>query len=664
MRAPSATAALLLTLLVAALTAAGPTDDPRQSTTGPIPPPGVAPKERMALPDGARSVVIDGVPGYLWRHGCGPTAIGMVMGYYDTHGFDALIPGNASTQTPEVDQAIASERSPGNPGHYEDYSLPLDDGGTGILPDRSEFPVGDEHPDDSIADFMRTSWSASSNYYGWSWSVDVIPAFESYASYANPDFVSDSKEFAMNDGTLSWAVLAEEIDHNRPMVFLVDSDGDGATDHFVTVVGYAETPTQQYGCLDTWEPASEVRWCDFLQMAGGRPWGIYKGWTFDPDVTVYVDAAGGGDFLTIQEGIDAAIEGGHVFVLQGTYTGTLNRDLTPRGKAITIVSVGGPEETIIDCEGLGRGFNFQGSETASCVVDGFTIRNGVGAPGGGIRCYFNCSPTLRNLRIEDCASTGNGGGIFCGSGARPSIENVAIVGCSATASGGGISLVAAASLANVTVFGCSSGSGAGGIACSGSNCTPTIQNTIVAGSSSGAGLSCASGAGPTTTHSCVYGNAGGDALCGAYSENLSKDPLFCDQDGGDFTLRDDSPCLPAGNPWGVTIGAYAEGTCATGLPDASPSGVAVLHPPYPNPANSGASLAFDLVRPGDVEVTVHDAAGRVVRTLVSGSRLGAGPHIVSWDRRDDDGRDVASGVYFCSVRCDGERVTGRMVVLR
>ncbi len=103
----------------------------------------------MALAPGARSVVIDGVPGYEWRHGCGPTAIGMVIGYHDTHGFDALIPGDASTQTSEVDQAIASERSPGDPGHYEDYSLPYDDEGTGLLADRSEDPPGDEHPDDT-----------------------------------------------------------------------------------------------------------------------------------------------------------------------------------------------------------------------------------------------------------------------------------------------------------------------------------------------------------------------------------------------------------------------------------------------------------------------------------------------------------------------------------
>ena len=668
MRIASACAACLfalLALLTAGFTSAEPLDSPQQSTTGPVPPPGVAPKEKMALAPGGRAVIIDGVPGYLWRHGCGPTAVGMVIGYHDTHGFDAFIPGDASVQTREVDQAIASQRTPADPGHYEDYSLPLDDPSTGLLPDKSEAPPGDEHPHDCIADFMRTSWSVAPNYYGSSWSSDVEPAFESYAAYANPGFVSDSKGFAMSNGALSWEVFTREIDADRPMVFLVDSDGDGGTDHFVTVVGYLETPLHRYGCLDTWDPPDMIRWCDFAQMAPGRPWGIFAGWTFDPDATVYVDAAGGGDYLTIQEGIDAGVDGGDVFVLPGTYTGPLNRDLNPHGKALRITSLGGLEETIIDCQGLGRGFNFESEETASCVVDGFTIRDGVGVPGGGIRCYLRCSPTLRNLSIKDCVSTGAGGGIFCGLGSSPTISNVAIVGCSATWGGGGISFMSTtAELSGVTIFGCSSETYAGGIACSGAGSGPSIQNVIIAGCTSGAGLSCIDGASPMTTHSCAYGNAGGDSLCGGHSENLSVDPLFCDEATGDLTLRGGSPCLPAGNPWGVLIGAYGQGDCPTSVPDASPSRVTLLHPPYPNPSDSETTLAFELARPSVVEVQVHDLAGRLVRTLLSGTRLGEGPHTVSWDRRDDHGRDVSSGVYFCSVRCEGERAASRVVVFR
>ena len=67
---------------------------------------------------------------------------------------------------------------------------------------------------------------------------------------------------------------------------------------------------------------------------------------------------------------------------------------------------------------------------------------------------------------------------------------------------------------------------------------------------------------PETTYSCVFGNVGGDALCGSYSDILEADPLFCDLAIGDLSIDAASPCLPANNPWGILIGALGEG-CST-----------------------------------------------------------------------------------------------------
>ena len=73
------------------------------------------------------------------------------------------------------------------------------------------------------------------------------------------------------------------------MVFLVDTDGNGITDHFVTIVGYRTSPSNQYGCLDTWPPYDEIRWCNFEQIASGVLWGIYEGWRFVLDDTEITD---------------------------------------------------------------------------------------------------------------------------------------------------------------------------------------------------------------------------------------------------------------------------------------------------------------------------------------------------------------------------------------
>ena len=61
------------------------------------------------------------------------------------------------------------------------------------------------------------------------------------------------------------------------MVFLVDTNGNGSTDHFVTVIGYDDS-THSYGCLDTW--GSAVRWETFAPLASGQGWGIWGGITF------------------------------------------------------------------------------------------------------------------------------------------------------------------------------------------------------------------------------------------------------------------------------------------------------------------------------------------------------------------------------------------------
>ena len=259
----------------------------QQSTSGPVPPASVLDKEVMKmspLEKEGTSKTIEGVPPYAWWRGCGPTALGMVLGFYDGRGFPDLFDGEAGTQTYSVNQGIASwgsgVRGEGAQLHYEDYSLPMDDGEPAVLPDSSETYPDGCHSDDSIADFMHTSWSADNNFYGWSWSSKVTPALTSYVTLRNPDYVPSVTQYWMGNGTLTWAIVKQEIDNDRPMIFLVDTEGDGSTDHFVTIVGYSDGPPRQYGCLDTWHPVGLVRWCDFSKIATGGPWGIFAGWSF------------------------------------------------------------------------------------------------------------------------------------------------------------------------------------------------------------------------------------------------------------------------------------------------------------------------------------------------------------------------------------------------
>jgi len=59
---------------------------------------------------------------------------------------------------------------------------------------------------------------------------------------------------------------------------------------------------------------------------------------------------------------------------------------------------------------------------------------------------------------------------------------------------------------------------------------------------------------------------------------------------------------------------------------------------------------------------VYDAGGRVVATLVDADQA-PGLYQVDWQGRDDQGRPVASGVYFCALKWNGQVANRRMVKL-
>jgi hypothetical protein len=129
-------------------------------------------------------------------------------------------------------------------------------------------------------------------------------------------------------------------------------------------------------------------------------------------------------FDSIQEAIDGIGIGGTIFVLDGTYTGNGNHDIDFDGKEITVCSQNGPTDCTIDCENLGRGFDFHSEETGKAIVSGFTITNGWADYGGAIRCV-NSSPKIVGCVITANAATNRGGGLYLNL-AEPTIADCVI----------------------------------------------------------------------------------------------------------------------------------------------------------------------------------------------------------------------------------------------
>jgi hypothetical protein len=90
-----------------------------------------------------------------------------------------------------------------------------------------------------------------------------------------------------------------------------------------------------------------------------------------------------------------------------------------------------------------------------------------------------------------------------------------------------------------------------------------------------------------------------------------------------------------------------------------------LGPAVPNPFNETTRVSYSLPSGGasPVSLRVHDARGRLVRTLFTGLK-GPGTYSVAWDGTDNSGGPVASGVYFYRLEWNGRGDTRRVVVLK
>ena len=120
------------------------------------------------------------------------------------------------------------------------------------------------------------------------------------------------------------------------------------------------------------------------------------------------------DFPTIQEAIDASMNGDEIIVGHGTYEELIDF----LGKTIIVRSSGGQEVTIIDGNDLGTVVTCANGEGPGTTLRGFTVTNGDAFGSGGM--YIGASSTVT---VTDCALVenqawggygvgGRGGGLY------------------------------------------------------------------------------------------------------------------------------------------------------------------------------------------------------------------------------------------------------------
>jgi hypothetical protein len=146
------------------------------------------------------------------------------------------------------------------------------------------------------------------------------------------------------------------------------------------------------------------------------------------------------DYPTIQEGIDASIDGDTVLVSTGLYWECINfngKNIVVASNYIFSLDELDIQNTIIDGAGYCTVVTFENGEDSTASITGFTLKNGHNYEGGGILCEGSSPIIVDNIIRENSASyNANGGGIHCSYSTARIIGNTIIdnSGCH----GGGI----------------------------------------------------------------------------------------------------------------------------------------------------------------------------------------------------------------------------------
>ena len=70
-----------------------------------------------------------------------------------------------------------------------------------------------------------------------------------------------------------------------------------------------------------------------------------------------------------------------------------------------------------------------------------------------------------------------------------------------------------------------------------------------------------------------------------------------------------------------------------------------------------------MAKTGTIRLSIYALTGQHIRTLMDGERA-AGSYSVTWDGRDEAGRNVASGVYLCRMVAGGYSVVRKMILMK
>ena len=337
----------------------------------------------------------------------------------------------------------------------------------------------------------------------------------------------------------------------------------------------------------------------------------------------------------------------------------------------TVVLVGDGSSSVMSCEYVNN-----------ITISDVTLTNGGGHDGAGLYS-LGSDITLENMLIIGNDATGSGGGLQFDS-STATLKDMIIANNTSEWEGGAIALDDSdLQIINVTSTGNEAGSGGGGIYIEDSDVT--FLNSIFWNDSPDE--VCFRFFSSDTLMVAFSNIEGGEEAIEEFNcevlwldGNIDEDPLFVDVEHGNFQLMDNSPCIDAGVAYfeyeGLVFIDLADDDFLGIAPDMGACDFVIVDNDnsiiengkwkmenYPNPFNPVTTIAYQIAEVGNVKLEVYNVKGQRIRKLRikdEGLRVNS----VVWDGKDDSGKMVGSGVYFCRLRCGDIDASHKMLLLK
>jgi len=325
-------------------------------------------------------------------------------------------------------------------------------------------------------------------------------------------------------------------------------------------------------------------------------------------------------YNTVQEGIDAADEGGCVAIMPGFYgeAVTLQKDIVVAGVS------GAPSTVIVSVDGAVLSASWV---TDLAMLVGLTLE-GWGSASTSIDCSY------ADVVVKSCVIRGATTGANIHWGSAPTFENNTF-------------------LENYTAFACSD------------SAHPVLSGNAFSASTF-AHVTSSGDPGPLLGGSVLDANDFlGTALFGVFNSGSVEVLAAYNYWGSDCPDSTWFYGPVSYTPWTDSTHVEIFTECpGTGIEDNRlPHAFALSHG-FPNPFNPVTRVVYDVPAPGGpVSLRVYSQAGRLVRTLVD-ELAPPGRHVAEWDGTNESGASVASGVYFCRYEAEDFADQRKIVLLK